>query len=425
MIQYVLILLSLACAKNTGAISAGSDTGPGAAVAATPIAVPLGGNAYITSGSSTEKISKNGLEHWTTGTVSTYIRFVKTGSLSLAIRAKNLSGTSKIKIAANGKSFTVTLAGDGFKTYTAGTVRITDTGYCRIDLQGISKSGAEFGDVSDILVGDAAAAVTPGFANDPENFYWSRRGPSCHLNYIIPTEDKDYFYSELMVPEGEDKTGSYFMANGFGEGYFGIQVNSATERRVLFSVWDPAEGNGMTTLVKKGEAVSAQRFGGEGTGGQSYLLFNWQAGTTYKFLTKGTPGKDGNTIYSSWFFAPESGKWVLLATWSRPKTVTHLTRFHGFLENFNPEVGFEGRKAFWSNQWVHLANGTWKPVKEFRFSVDATGRNKQRLDFAGGVQDGKFFLQNGGFFAGTIQPGTTFSSGIATTAPQIDFNNLP
>lgn len=29
------------------------------------------------------------------------------------------------------------------------------------------------------------------------------------------------------------------MANGFGEGYFGMQVNSETERRILFSVWSP------------------------------------------------------------------------------------------------------------------------------------------------------------------------------------------
>ena len=29
------------------------------------------------------------------------------------------------------------------------------------------------------------------------------------------------------------------MANGFGEGYFGIQVNGPNERRVLFSVWSP------------------------------------------------------------------------------------------------------------------------------------------------------------------------------------------
>ncbi len=33
----------------------------------------------------------------------------------------------------------------------------------------------------------------------------------------------------MTVPEGDDIIGSYFMADGFNEGYFGIQVNSPAE----------------------------------------------------------------------------------------------------------------------------------------------------------------------------------------------------
>jgi hypothetical protein len=108
-------------------------------------------------------------------------------------------------------------------------------------------------------------------ANDSANYYWSRRGPSCHLNYSTPAADKEYFYSELTVPLGEDKEGSYFMANGFGEGYFGIQVNSATERRVLFSVWDPAQGQ--TTLLRNGANVTA---------GRQYLSFSYTGQTRWQ-----------------------------------------------------------------------------------------------------------------------------------------------
>ncbi|TDA79183.1 DUF5077 domain-containing protein, partial [Halomonas marinisediminis] len=72
--------------------------------------------------------------------------------------------------------------------------------------------------------------------------YFGRRGPSVHLSYQLPAEkDIEWFYSEINVPEGEDVIGSYYMANGFRDGYFGIQVNSETERRVLFSVWSPYE----------------------------------------------------------------------------------------------------------------------------------------------------------------------------------------
>src|SRR5690606_21222867 len=77
--------------------------------------------------------------------------------------------------------------------------------------------------------------------NDQGNmFYWGRRGPSVHLQYQFPRSTPlTYAYSEITVPKGQDAIGSYFMANGFGEGYFGMQVNSDTERRVLFSVWSP------------------------------------------------------------------------------------------------------------------------------------------------------------------------------------------
>ena len=46
------------------------------------------------------------------------------------------------------------------------------------------------------------------------------------------------FYNEVTIPKDADPIYSYYMACGFARGYFGIQVNSPTERRVIFSVWD-------------------------------------------------------------------------------------------------------------------------------------------------------------------------------------------
>jgi hypothetical protein len=91
--------------------------------------------------------------------------------------------------------------------------------------------------------------------------------------------------NEITVPAGNDPVGSYFMGNGFGEGYFGIQVNSAIERKVLFSVWSPFETDDpreipddkKIILLKKGKEVHAGEFGSEGSGGQSYLKYNWKA----------------------------------------------------------------------------------------------------------------------------------------------------
>jgi hypothetical protein len=393
------------------------------------IKIPLAGNAFITKNvvKGTEKISEKGLVGWTNkdAFISCYVKISKTGLLNISIKARTPSSQkSSITVTVNNSSFTANLSEATWKTTSIGSISVDKPGYIKIDLQGISRTGSYFAEVSDIILNGESTMGENYFANDSANFYWSRRGPSCHLNYTTPNTDKEYFYSELTVPVGEDKIGSYFMANGFGEGYFGIQVNSQTERRILFSVWEP-EGSDKTTLIKKGDGVYAGRFDGEGTGGQSYLKFNWQAGTTYKFLTHGKPDGTGSTVYSSWFFAPELGKWQLIASFKRPKISTYLTSFHGFLENFEVENGYMTRKALWSNQWVRLTNGTWNEVTEFRFSIDATGKNKQRMDFAGGSENGQFFLKNGGFFESNILPNTKFTKSATGTAPSINFNNLP
>lgn len=394
-----------------------------------PLKIPLAGNAFITKNiaNGTEEISEKGLVGWTNkdAIISCYFRVSKTGLLNIAIKAKTPSQQkSSIKVSVNNSSFITNLSESVWKSVSIGAISIDKIGYVKIDLQGISRTGNYFAEISDLLLNGEPIASDVIFANDSDNYYWSRRGPSCHLNYTTPDADKEYFYSELTVPVGEDKIGSYFMANGFGEGYFGIQVNSETERRILFSVWEP-EGAEKTTLVKKGNGVYAGRFGGEGTGGQSYLKFKWQAGITYKFLTHAKPDGSGSTIYTSWFFAPELGKWQLMASWKRPKISTYLTSFHGFLENFEVENGYMARKALWSNQWVRLTNGTWSEVTEFRFSVDATGKKKQRMDFEGGVENGQFFLKNGGFFESNVSPNTKFTKQAKGVQPSIDFSKLP
>jgi hypothetical protein len=393
--------------------SAGKET------AAAVIDIPLGGNAYITqkANGGAESIAAHGLANWTSANAiaSTYFRLGKTGQLTVAVKAKVPAGTSSIRVTVNGTPFTLNgLAGNTYKTYQAGTITVPAAGYVKVDLQGISKTGSWFADVSDIVISGSATSDNVLFANDPENFYWSRRGPSVHLGYAAPA-NTEWFYNEVMVPVGEDKIGSYFMSNGFNGGYFGIQVNSPTERRVLFSVWDPAVGK--TSLVRKGANVVDNAFGGEGTGGQSYFLFNWQAGTTYKFLTQGKPDGAGSTIFSSWFFAPETGSWKFIASWKRPNTNTYLTGLYSF--------GWQGRKAFYNNQWVKTVGGNWTEILNTTFTADATAQNQQRKDYAGRVENGKFYLRNCGFFGDFVNYNTSFTRSPTGQQPVVDLNNLP
>ena len=99
------------------------------------------------------------------------------------------------------------------------------------------------------------------------------------------------------------------MANGFREGYFGIQVNGPDERRVLFSIWSPFRTDNPRDIPEDQQIVALGRgpdvrigeFGNEGSGGQSILVYPWKVGNTYRFLTEVEPDGQVNTIYTSWF----------------------------------------------------------------------------------------------------------------------------
>ena len=66
---------------------------------------------------------------------------------------------------------------------------------------------------------------------------------------------------------------SYFMACGWGGGYFGVQELKDGRRVALFSVWDPTKGDDpkavrpedRVELLHEGEGVRIRRFGGEGS----------------------------------------------------------------------------------------------------------------------------------------------------------------
>lgn len=423
-----LLALLLAGCGGPSAVTTESPRavqGAQTATVTTAATIALAGNAFITSAApgATEVINSNGLANWTSaGTVaSAWFRMDSAGSATVAMDAKLAgSASSTVKVTINGTPFTVNLSGAASKTYAVGTVNVAAPGYVRVDLQGVSKNGGYFGDVSALKVTTGAGL---NYASDPANYYWSRRGPSVHLGYTAPA-NTEYFYNEVTVPAGLDKIGSYYMANGFGQGYFGIQVKSPTERWILFSVWD-ADNGAKTTLVKKGAGVVDNTFGGEGTGGQSYLVYNWAAGTTYRFITRARPDGAGATDYSAWFYAPELASWRFIATWKRPATSTYLTGVHSFLENFIDTNGYLERSAQYGNQWARNVSGTWTELTAARFTGDATATNAQRMDYAGGLRDGRFYLRNGGFFSPYVPVNQTFTRPATGVAPNVDVNTLP
>ena len=402
--------------------------------------VPLGGNSWVTvkSKNGLEKVTNNGWENWqhTDVVLSTYIKIPKTGALKISAILNVPAGGSQLKWTIDGISKIISASGTANKSYEIGEWKIDKPGYIKIDAQGISKTGELFANVSELEIEGTAADGQTAFVKNNEGnyFYWGRRGPSVHINYDLTevNDDIEWFYNEITVPAGYDPIGSYFMADGFAEGYFGMQVNSPTERRILFSVWSPFETDNpkeipeskRIVLIKKGANVHTGEFGSEGSGGQSYLDYNWKAGATYKFLLHAKPGENNYTTYTAYFYAAEKSEWQMIASFSRPETHTYLKKLHSFLENFEPETGNIIRKAWYQNQWVRTTKGEWKPLTKMLFTGDATANIGYRLDYGGGAEDGKFYLRNCGFFNDNTMLKSKFSISSQGEEPGIDFLSL-
>lgn len=395
--------------------------------------IGMDGNSYVMEGRKGARITEQGVVLWTDPetVISTYFHVGQAGELTLSLNAKAIEAASKIKVTVNRKDFYVTIPEGDFTIIPVGEVSVTAPGYVRVDMQGVSKTGKTFAEVTGLIVDNVK-----GTANYVKDFsaYWGRRGPSVHMGYSLPKEPVEYFYNEVTVPADGEVEGSYYMANGFGEGYFGMQFNSPVERRVLFSVWSPFETQDPKTIpeedrirmLRKGEGVHIGEFGNEGSGGQSYLKYNWKAGNTYKFLMQVKPDGKGNTVYTAYFFATDENRWRLIASFMRPKTDTYYKHAHSFLENFSPVQGAYTRRVFFSNQWALDIEGVWHQIVYGRFTNDATAAAGVRLDYKGGLTDDNksFFLQNGGFFNDRTPARTIFERENAGVQPVIDFRQL-
>ena len=394
--------------------------------------VKLSGNSYVVVGKDGAKISDNGLVNWTGdgSMINTYVYFSKPQTVSITMKGKLDKGKSKIKFTANGKNDIIEIEEGTFEKR-VGKFVVKEAGYIPLSLEGINKTDENYAQVESFIIesDDDKMVYVHDFAD-----YWGRRGPSVHLSYDMPDETIEWFYNEVTVPEGNDVIASYYMANGFAEGYFGMQVNSATERRVLFSVWSPFDTQDpklipdslKIKMLRKGENVHIGEFGNEGSGGQSYLRYNWKAGNTYKFLTQIKPTGDGSTIYTSYFYATDENKWLLIASFSRPQTDTYYKRAHSFLENFSPDQGYITRKVYFGNQWYRTKSGKWIAGENSSFTNDATAQAGVRLDYKGGYNSGenKFFLQNCGFFSDSTPFGEKFVLKPSNNQPSIDFELL-
>ncbi len=372
---------------------------------------------------------KKGVDGWSDATqqIAWHGRFIETGTLDARIRLTlKASETVTLQLHIDGQSEEATVTGKdnelielSFKPFT-----IRTSGWHHCVLTGLKKSGATFGQLDSLILSG------PAVKDAHFNIKPRRNAASVHLGYPTQKEDEIVaFYNEVTVRT--DPLWSYYMACGFNRGYFGIQVNSPTERRIIFSVWDSGNeavdrkkvaAQDRVQLIGKGENVITNDFGNEGTGGHSHLVYPWVVGTTYKFIVTAKPHGD-HTDYSGWFFFPETNKWSLIATFSAPKDGKYLHGLYSFNENFSGTNGDLQRFAEFGNQWVRSKNDIVRELTTARFTHDVTGK-ADRFDYSSGVIEGRrFFLSNGGFVGGDVKGGTLFNRPPTPTTPSILLEN--
>lgn len=403
------------------------------------ITVPIGGNAWVQPAGQTAKIDSNGLTYWDKGELSIYVRVENTGTLNASLNLKT-DGASTLALKLNKQQIIKKISSPKFTDVQFGTFNISHPGYLKFTVAGLKKTGATYADIASLNLSGSALDKGAAYVKDNHGdyFYWGRRGPSVHLNYSNVNRMPDkvaWFYNQITVPRNNDVIGSYFMADGFNGGYFGMQVNSPTERHILFSIWSPFQTDDPKSipdslrvkLIKKGEGVHINEFGSEGSGGQSYLVFPWQADKTYQFLVHAEPDSIAKTtIFTAYFKESSEKNWRLIASFKRPKSGFYLKGLYSFLENFEPEMGTVTRMAYFGDQWVADPQGHWTQLTAATFTADATANINYRKDYAGGQYSDRFFLQNCGFFNDFTPVKTKLLLEAIFVKPlQINLNKLP
>ena len=122
-------------------------------------------------------------------------------------------------------------------------------------------------------------------------------------------------------------------------GYCGIQHNSPTERRTIFSIWDTSPELHPQVTEADPETLF-NRFGGEGEGGHTHMIWPWQPGETFQFFVQKQPGdKPGTTDARYYIIDRATGKWRHSATINSPNgdksgVGTIGGTVASFLENF-------------------------------------------------------------------------------------------
>jgi hypothetical protein len=261
-------------------------------------------------------------------------------------------------------------------------------------------------------------------ANTPE---LPRAARSVHLSY--PAGEGDLFYNEVTVEQSTP--GSYFMACGWNTGYFGMQqLNSPTNKIVIFSVWDPTKGDDANKVpleqrvevLHEGGGAKVTRFGGEGTGGKCIWSYQWKTNENCRFAVRALVEGE-KTSYEGWLFDNGASAWQHLVTFRTRTEGKPMRGFYSFIEDFRRDGRSvnEVRRARFGNGWLRSTTGEWISLSRAKFTASsAEWESKENID--AGISEGRFYLATGGNVTRTRELGKLIelpNSHPAPTPPEL------
>jgi hypothetical protein len=178
-------------------------------------------------------------------------------------------------------------------------------------------------------------------------------------------------------------------------GYCGIQHNSPKERRTIFSIWDTTPELHPKVIEADGKTIF-NRFGGEGTGAHTHMVWPWKTNETFRFFVRKSPGATAGTTDASYWIFDNSGKaWLPVATITCPngdkKSVgTFGGGLNSFLENFAGKDRDEPKLALyrlWLGPSVEKlkcltragGDGKWGILHDAYFLAEGSDNNLKQL----------------------------------------------
>ena len=436
---FVLLLASVLTCQLTNAAKSNLDILPTVQLRDT-VLIPIYNNGYTTPRSLKEDdefITPNGLASWSDTSLLTKVYFIPSqkGKVQVSLQLSEVQRTSKISIGLAGTNQKIIVSippAQSSKMMQVGEFTIVKEGYNAFTIKGIAAKEAVFPSIQSIMVNGL------GVANYRFNKSNYRGAASTHLRYQVPADTAvQWFYTEVKVPdEVASSVHAYYETNGFHSGYGGIQINSLTERRFIFSIWskfktdDPTQipSEYAVNLKRKGVGVFTGEFGNEGSGGHSHLVFPWKTNVTYHFLTGIKSIQGDSATYVGYYAAPEDNyTWHVLSEWTQNKTDTKtgFKNLYAFVENFGSN-GDDYFKAYYGNQWAVTFNGTWIELNTAKFTTTAGPNKHQRYDYGAGVEGDLFYMYSGGFNTlNNINAGDVITRPINGKRPVINFDKLP